>query len=79
MLYRGSELIREIVWIIYDEIHYMRDRERGVRRSRRTLLATPAVLALVPCRPVWLRRSGAGLCCVMSKERGGSGRTGRSG
>jgi ATP-dependent RNA helicase DOB1 len=52
MLYRGSELIREIVWIIYDEIHYMRDRERGVRRSRRTLLATPAVLALVPCRPV---------------------------
>ena len=30
MLYRGSELLREIVWIIYDEIHYMRDRERGV-------------------------------------------------
>eukprot|EP00960_Hanusia_phi_P004771 138374-Hanusia_phi.AAC.1 len=30
MLYKGSELIRELVWIIYDEIHYMRDRERGV-------------------------------------------------
>ena len=30
MLYRGSELTREIVWIIYDEVHYMRDRERGV-------------------------------------------------
>ena len=30
MLYRGSELMREVVWIIYDEIHYMRDRERGV-------------------------------------------------
>jgi ATP-dependent RNA helicase DOB1 len=30
MLYRGSELTRELVWIIYDEVHYMRDRERGV-------------------------------------------------
>ena len=30
MLYRGSEVIREIHWIIFDEIHYMRDRERGV-------------------------------------------------
>jgi len=27
--------MREVVWIIYDEIHYMRDRERGkcVHRS----------------------------------------------
>jgi ATP-dependent RNA helicase DOB1 len=30
MLYRGSEVIREVSWIIYDEIHYMRDSERGV-------------------------------------------------
>lgn len=30
MLYRGSVLIREVRWVIYDEIHYMRDRERGV-------------------------------------------------
>jgi ATP-dependent RNA helicase DOB1 len=30
MLYKGSELIREVQWVIYDEIHYMRDRERGV-------------------------------------------------
>jgi len=30
MLYRGSELMREVKWVIYDEIHYMRDRERGV-------------------------------------------------
>ncbi|KAI5150315.1 ATP-dependent RNA helicase DOB1, partial [Enteropsectra breve] len=30
MLYRGSEVIREVHWIIFDEIHYMRDRERGV-------------------------------------------------
>ena len=30
MLYRGSELMREIAWVIYDEVHYMRDSERGV-------------------------------------------------
>jgi hypothetical protein len=30
MLYRGSEIIREVAWVIFDEIHYMRDRERGV-------------------------------------------------
>lgn len=30
MLYRGSEVVREVHWIIFDEIHYMRDRERGV-------------------------------------------------
>lgn len=30
MLYRGSELLREVAWVIYDEVHYMRDSERGV-------------------------------------------------
>mmetsp|Transcript_4329 Transcript_4329/g.11207 ORF Transcript_4329/g.11207 Transcript_4329/m.11207 type:complete len:1117 (+) Transcript_4329:165-3515(+) len=30
MLYRGSELVREVAWVIYDEVHYMRDSERGV-------------------------------------------------
>mmetsp|Transcript_25409 Transcript_25409/g.101262 ORF Transcript_25409/g.101262 Transcript_25409/m.101262 type:complete len:1067 (+) Transcript_25409:420-3620(+) len=30
MLYRGSEVMREVKWVIYDEIHYMRDRDRGV-------------------------------------------------
>ncbi|KAJ3039815.1 ATP-dependent RNA helicase mtr4 [Rhizophlyctis rosea] len=30
MLYRGSEIIREVAWIIFDEIHYMRDKARGV-------------------------------------------------
>ncbi|XP_038845595.1 exosome RNA helicase MTR4-like [Salvelinus namaycush] len=30
MLYRGSEVMREVSWVIFDEIHYMRDAERGV-------------------------------------------------
>ena len=27
---RGSEVMREVAWVIYDEVHYMRDKERGV-------------------------------------------------
>ena len=30
MLYKGSDILREVAWVIYDEIHYMRDKERGV-------------------------------------------------
>ena len=30
MLYRGSEITREVAWVVFDEIHYMRDKERGV-------------------------------------------------
>ncbi|EPR78095.1 ATP-dependent RNA helicase [Spraguea lophii 42_110] len=30
MFYRGNEIMREIHWVIFDEIHYMKDRERGV-------------------------------------------------
>ena len=31
MLYRGSEITREVAWVIFDEIHYMRD--KGKRSS----------------------------------------------
>ncbi|KAF0501483.1 antiviral helicase [Gigaspora margarita] len=30
MVYRGSEILREVAWVIFDEIHYMRDKVRGV-------------------------------------------------
>ncbi|KAJ3323503.1 ATP-dependent RNA helicase mtr4 [Boothiomyces sp. JEL0866] len=30
MLYRGSEVMREVAWVVFDEIHYMRDKVRGV-------------------------------------------------
>nr|KJB67123.1 hypothetical protein B456_010G175700 [Gossypium raimondii] len=30
MQYKGSEIIREVAWVVFDEVHYMRDRERGV-------------------------------------------------
>ncbi|CAG9466806.1 unnamed protein product [Pedinophyceae sp. YPF-701] len=30
MLYRGSEMIRDIEWVVFDEVHYVNDEERGV-------------------------------------------------
>ena len=30
MLYRGSEIMREVGWVIFDEVHYLRDKSRGV-------------------------------------------------
>jgi superfamily II RNA helicase len=30
MLYRGADVIRDIEWVIFDEVHYINDSERGV-------------------------------------------------
>lgn len=30
MLYRGSEILRQIAWVVFDEVHYMQDKDRGV-------------------------------------------------
>lgn len=32
MLYRGSEIMREVAWVVFDEIHYMRDKGPPVLR-----------------------------------------------
>ena len=32
MLYRGSEIMREVGWVVFDEIHYMRDKgNKGIQ------------------------------------------------
>ena len=30
MLYRGADVIRDVEWVIFDEVHYVNDAERGV-------------------------------------------------
>ena len=37
MLYRGATEMQEVTWVIFDEIHYMRDKERGVVVSALTI------------------------------------------
>lgn len=43
MLYNGSEIVREMAWVIFDEVHYMRDKERGVVWEE-TIILLPAVV-----------------------------------
>lgn len=43
MLYRGSELLRQVAYVIYDEVHYMRDKERGVVWEESIILLPDAV------------------------------------
>lgn len=30
MLYRGADVIRDVEWVIFDEVHYVNDADRGV-------------------------------------------------
>lgn len=39
MLYKGSEVVREVQLLVYDEIHYLRDKERGVVWEESIILA----------------------------------------
>ncbi|KAF9929251.1 ATP-dependent RNA helicase mtr4 [Mortierella alpina] len=41
MLYKGSEVIRELAWVVFDEIHYMKDSERGVVWEETIILLPP--------------------------------------
>ena len=44
MLYRGCEIMREVGWVVFDEIHYMRDKERGIALMYVTDLGLPRKL-----------------------------------
>jgi ATP-dependent RNA helicase DOB1 len=43
MLYKGSEVLREVAWVVFDEIHYMRDRERGVVWEESIIFLPPEI------------------------------------
>ena len=34
MLYNGSEVLRELEWVIFDEVHYINDAEVGARGAQ---------------------------------------------
>ena len=43
MLYRGSDGLQNLGWIVFDEVHYMQDRERGVVWEETIIFAPPGV------------------------------------
>ena len=46
MLYRGADLVRDIEWVIFDEIHYVNDTERGVVYEE-TLIMLPSHINII--------------------------------
>jgi len=43
MLYRGADLIRDIEWVIFDEVHYINDAERGVVWEEVIIMLPPQI------------------------------------
>lgn len=43
MLFRSNEVAKETAWIIFDEVHYLKDRDRGVVWEETIILAPPNV------------------------------------
>jgi len=43
MLYRGADIVRDIEWVIFDEVHYINDRERGVVWEEVIIMLPPFV------------------------------------
>lgn len=46
MIYRGSDVLREVAWVIFDEVHYMQDRERGVVWEE-VIISLPTAIRMV--------------------------------
>jgi Lhr-like helicase len=44
--HRGSEVLREVAWVVFDEVHYMQNRERGVVWEE-TIIFLPAETKMV--------------------------------
>ncbi|GLJ10341.1 hypothetical protein SUGI_0126470 [Cryptomeria japonica] len=76
MLYRGSELLKEVAWVIFDEIHYMKDRERGVVWEEKwicKLHSQPCHVVYTDFRPTPLQHyafpiGGSGLYLVVDEK-----------
>ncbi|PFX34751.1 Helicase SKI2W [Stylophora pistillata] len=46
MLYNGSDVIRDVEWVIFDEVHYVNDAERGVVWEE-VLIMLPAQVKII--------------------------------
>lgn len=68
MLYKGSEIVREIHWIIFDEIHYLKDRERGVVWEETLILLSNTVKCVFLSATIPNAREFAEWICKLSKQ-----------
>uniref|UniRef100_A0A915LC82 Superkiller viralicidic activity 2-like 2 n=1 Tax=Romanomermis culicivorax TaxID=13658 RepID=A0A915LC82_ROMCU len=68
MLYRGSEIMREVGWVIFDEIHYMRDKERGVVWEETIILLPDEVRYVFLSATIPNARQFAEWVCYLHKQ-----------
>lgn len=68
MLYRGSEIIREVAWVIFDEVHYMRDKERGVVWEETIILTSPNIKYVFLSATIPNAREFAEWICTIKKQ-----------
>ncbi|VDL72543.1 unnamed protein product [Nippostrongylus brasiliensis] len=68
MLYRGAEVMREVGWVIFDEIHYMRDKERGVVWEETIILLPDNVHHAFLSATIPNARQFAQWVCVLHKQ-----------
>ncbi|KAJ7412088.1 Superkiller viralicidic activity 2-like 2 [Pitangus sulphuratus] len=55
MLYRGSEVMREVAWVIFDEIHYMRDSAcLGIANAINSSIVLEARSGFGQCSFMWM-------------------------
>ena len=68
MLYRGSEITREMAWVIFDEVHYMRDKERGVVWEETIILLPSTVKYVFLSATIPNAREFAEWICTIKKQ-----------
>jgi antiviral helicase SKI2 len=54
MLYRGADIIRDIEWVIFDEVHYVNDAERGVVWEEVIIMLPKHINIVLLSATVWI-------------------------
>ena len=76
MLYRGSEVTDGCDWVIFDEVHYLRDRERGVAWEESIILCPRHARLVFLSATIpnarefasWVARTHGSVCNVVSTD-----------
>ncbi len=58
MLYKGADVIRDLEWVIFDEVHYVNDAERGVVWEEVDLYSLQLCLNVIDVMTCILGRGG---------------------
>lgn len=77
MLYKGGSELREVAYVVFDEVHYMRDMERGVvweesiilLNSKITLIFLSATLSNAEDFALWVTDLKGKTCRVFGTEK----------